>query len=60
MNSALGNTNALGDAKLCAKEIFKLISTVAEISDTAEKKNLFVALLLRIKVALSAATLNST
>lgn len=38
LNSALGTTNALAEAKLCAKEIFKLIPTVAEISDVAREK----------------------
>jgi uncharacterized protein (DUF927 family) len=38
LNSALGTNNALADAKLWAKEIFKLIPTVAEISDVAREK----------------------
>lgn len=38
LNSALGTNNALAEAKLCAKEIFKLIPTVAEISDVAREK----------------------
>ena len=38
LNSALGTNNALAEAKLCAKEIFKLIPTVAEISDVVREK----------------------
>ena len=38
LNSALDSNNALAEAKLCAKEIFKLIPTVAEISDVAREK----------------------
>ena len=38
LNSALGTNNALAEAKLWAKEIFKLIPTVAEISDVAREK----------------------
>ena len=38
LNSALGTNNALAEAKLCAKEIFKLIPTVTEISDVAREK----------------------
>ena len=38
LNSVLGTNNALADAKLCAKEIFKLIPTVAEISDVTREK----------------------
>lgn len=38
LNSVLGTNNALAEAKLCAKEIFKLIPTVAEISDVAREK----------------------
>jgi uncharacterized protein (DUF927 family) len=38
LNSVLGTNNALADAKVCAKEIFKLIPTVAEISDVAREK----------------------
>jgi uncharacterized protein (DUF927 family) len=38
LNSSLGSNNALAEAKLCAKEIFKLLPTVAEISDVAREK----------------------
>ena len=38
LNSSLGSNNALAEAKLCAKEIFKLIPTVAETSDVAREK----------------------
>ena len=38
LNSVLGTNNALADAKVCAKEIFKLIPTIAEISDVAREK----------------------
>jgi uncharacterized protein (DUF927 family) len=38
LNSALGTNNALAEAKIWAKEIFKLLPTVMEISDVTREK----------------------